>query len=408
MSRTARLVRWSLVLLASVGLATLAGCPPSSPSSPAAPGGPASGPAPPQVTAPSVSGTPSGEMAGAESPAAEATAGEAGASACAPLKKSELLVELSLDTCNTPDAMCLLPDGNVLLSMPNFNDLSQPSALMKITPDNQAEEFLKLPVNDDTGKPLGPLGICVAPSGDLFLADYQMEGDRKSRVMRIVMEEGHPKEIVPVIVGFHVSNAVVCRGEYLYVSETQIDPKAKPATSGVFRFKLEELEDAILELATPETDDPHLIATFETFDEELPLGADGLSFDGDGNLYVGNFSDGTVHKLTFDAEGKVASNEIFAKSECMKSADGLFFDPETKKIFVADSKANAVQMVSLDGSVQTLARNGDTDGLDGGMDQPCEVLLRGREVIVSNMDWPVPGCINSEYSKPCTLSVIKL
>ncbi len=405
MSRTARLIRWSLVLLATVGLATLAGCPPSSPS---APGGPVGGPAPPQVTAPSVSGASSDEMADAESPAAKESAGEAASSACTPLKKSELLVELPLDVCNTPDAMCLLPDGNVLLSMPNFNDLSQPSVLMKITPDNQAEKFLDLPVNDDTGKPLGPLGMCVAPSGDLFLADYQMEGDRKSRVMRIVMEEGHPKEIVPVIIGFHVSNAVVCRDGYLYVSETQIDAKAKPATSGVFRFKLEELEDAILELTTPETDDPHLIATFETFDEELPLGADGLSFDGDGNLYVGNFADGTIHKLTFDAEGKVALNEIFAKSDCMKCADGLFFDAETQKIFVADSKANAVQMVSLDGSVQTLARNGDTDGLDGGMDQPCEVLLRGREVIVSNMDWPVPGCINSGYNKPCTLSVIKL
>jgi len=405
MSRTARLIRWSLVLLATVGLATLAGCPPSSPS---APGGPVGGPAPPQVTAPSVSGAPSDEMADAESPAAKESAGEAASSACTPLKKSELLVELPLDVCNTSDAMCLLPDGNILLSVPNLNDLSQPPVLMKITPDNQAEKFLDLPVNDDTGKPLGPLGMCVAPSGDLFLADYQMEGDRKSRVMRIVMEEGHPKEIVPVIIGFHVSNAVVCRDGYLYVSETQIDAKAKPATSGVFRFKLEELEDAILELTTPETDDPHLIATFETFDEELPLGADGLSFDGDGNLYVGNFADGTVHKLTFDAEGKVALNEIFAKSDCMKCADGLFFDAETQKIFVADSKANAVQMVSLDGSVQTLARNGDTDGLDGGMDQPCEVLLRGREVIVSNMDWPVPGCINSGYNKPCTLSVIKL
>lgn len=405
MSRTARLLRLSVVLLASAGFLALAGCPPSSPSSPAspsAPAGPVAGPATPQVTTPSVAGAPADET-GAKEPA-----GEAASSPCEPLKQSKLLVQLPANTCNTPDAMCLLPDGNVILSMPNFNDLSQPSMLMKVTPENEAVEFLKLPINDDTGKPLGPLGICVAPSGDLFLADYQMEGDRRSRVMRIAMEEGHPKEIVPVIVGFHVSNAVVCRDGHLYVSETQIDPKAKPATSGVFRFKLDELKDTIIEVATPETDDPHLIATFETFDEELPLGADGLSFDGDGNLYVGNFADGTVHKLAFDAEGSVTSNEIFAKSECMKCADGLFFDPETQKIFVADSKANAVQMVSLDGSVQTLAKNGDTDGLDGGMDQPCEVLLRGREVIVSNMDWPVPGCVNSEYSKPCTLSVIKL
>ena len=82
--------------------------------------------------------------------------------------------------------------------------------------------------------------------------------------------------------------------------------------------------------------------------------------------------------------------------------------PEQDVIYVADSKANAVQMVFLDGSVRTLAQNGNTDGLDGGMDQPCEVLLRGRELVVSNMDWPVPGCVNDAYNEPCTLSVIRL
>jgi sugar lactone lactonase YvrE len=403
MSKTASLARVSLVLFASAAVATFVGCPPSSPA-------PTTGPeTAPQVTAPpSEAGAPGAEPTAEEPAEGAEPAGDAEASACTPLKKSELLVELPTDKCNTPDGMCLLPDGDVLLSVPNFNDLEQTPLLMRITPENEAVPLVELPVNEHTKKPLGPLGICVAPSGDLFLADYQMEGERQSRVMRIAMEDGHPKEIVEVITGFHVSNAVICHDGYLYVSETQIDPEASPATSGVFRFKLDELEDTILALATPETEDPHLIATFETFDEELPLGADGLCFDGDGNLYVGNFAGGIVHKLTFDADGNVASNEIFAESECMKSADGLFFDPEAQKIYVADSRANAVQMVSLDGSVQTLASNGDTDGLDGGMDQPCEVLLRGRELIVSNMDWPVPGCINSGYDKPCTLSVIRL
>jgi sugar lactone lactonase YvrE len=326
----------------------------------------------------------------------------------APPKRSRLLVRLPLDVCNTPDAMCLLADGNIILSVPNFNDLNQPAVLMKITPENRVEKFFDLPTHPVTGKSIGPLGICVAPSGDLFLADYQMEGKRQSRVMRIVMRDGQPRRIVPVVTGFTVSNAVIVRDGHLYVSETQIDPEAKPATSGVFRFALEELEDAVVKLATPVTEDPHLIGMIKTFNEELPLGADGLCFDKQGNLYIGNFSDGTVHRFRFAPDGTLISNTIFAKAAFMKSADGLFFDPRTDKIYVADSKANAVQVVSLDGSVKTLAQNGDTDGLDGGMDQPCEVLLRGSEVIVSNMDWPVPGCINQKYDKPCTLSVIKL
>ncbi len=325
-----------------------------------------------------------------------------------PFRKPELLVQLPADLCNTPDAMALLPDGNLVLSVPNFNDTTLPPVVLKVTPDNKVEKFFELPANPNTGKPFGSLGICVAPSGDLLIADYQMEGQQKSRVCRIQMKDGKPVGIAPVIEGFNVSNAVICHDGYLFVTDTQIDKNVEPALSGVLRFKLDELNGAPVQLKTPVQDDPHFIATIKVFDKDLKLGADGLCFDKKGNCYVGNFADGTVHRLTFGADGKVTSNEIFAKADYMKSADGLFFDAERDRILVADSKANAIHLVSLDGKVQVLAQSGDTDGLDGGMDQPCEPILRGREVIVSNMDWPVPGCINKKYDKPATLSVIKL
>ncbi|MFO7903204.1 MAG: hypothetical protein R6U98_11110, partial [Pirellulaceae bacterium] len=125
-------------------------------------------------------------------------------------------------------------------------------------------------------------------------------------------------------------------------------------------------------------------------------------------LYIGNFADGTVHPFQFDKRGGVATNEVFARAPFMKSADGLEMDAKTKVIYVADSRANAIQMVYPNGAVRTLAQNGDTNGLDGGMDQPCEARLRGRELIVSNMDWPVPGAINQKHTMPATLSVIQL
>jgi sugar lactone lactonase YvrE len=377
-------VRSWMLLLAVGAIAAAAGCPQSS-------------------APPSSSGTsPSVTTGQAQVPVEEQNA------AGPPVKQAELLVSLPLDICNTPDAMALLPDGSFVLSVPNFNEPSLPPILMRITADNKAEKLFDLPPNPDTNESFGPLGVCVTPSGDLLVADYQMKGERKSRVVRIKMQDGKAVEAVPAITGFSVSNAVIVHDGHVYVSDTQIDLEAKPVLSGVFRFKLDELEGEPVALTAPLKDDPHLIATIETFNEELPLGADGLAFDDQGNLYVGNFSDGTVHRIQFDAEGNVASNEIFAKTDFMKSADGLIWDPRRKRIYVADSKANAIQMVYPDGTVETLARNGDTDGQDGGMDQPCEPLLRGDEVIVSNMDWPVPGCINQKYDKPCTLSVIKL
>jgi hypothetical protein len=322
-------------------------------------------------------------------------------------KNSELLIQLP-PGCNTPDGMALLPDGSFILSVPNFNDLKEGAFLMRITADNEVEKFIDLPDHPVTGQPVGPLGVCLAPSGDLFLADYQSTGERQSRVLQIVMKDGQPVDIRPMITGFHVSNAVICRDGFLFVSETQIDTQSKPATSGVYRFPLETLESGPIALADKESEDPHFLDYIEVHNEELPLGADGLCFDEQGNLYIGNFADGTVHRFEFDDQGRVASNTIFAKDPCMKSADGLFMDAEKDTIYVADSMANAIQMVFLDGTVQTLAQNGNTDGLDGGMDQPCEVLLRDRELVVSNMDWPVPGCINDAYNELCTLSVIRL
>jgi len=322
-------------------------------------------------------------------------------------KQAQLLLELPAG-CNTPDGMTLLDGGDVILSMPNFNQLDAGARLMRISADNRASVFMELPAHPGTGNPVGPLGICVAPGGDLLLADYQMEGDRQSRVLRISMKEGKPTGLKPVITGFHVSNAVICRGDSLYVSETQIDTSKSPATSGIMRFALSELDGEPVVLAEDETQDPHLLGIINVNNQELQLGADGLCFDQDGNLYCGNFADGTVHRFEFDADGKVTANTIFARSDFMKSADGLFFDPDKRVIYVADSKANAIQRVHLDGKVDTLVQNGDTDGTDGGMDQPCEVILRGRKLIVSNMDWPVPGCINPVYDPFCSLSVFDI
>lgn len=324
-----------------------------------------------------------------------------------PTQKSKLLVQLP-DWCNTPDGMALLPDGSFILSVPNFNELGAGSFLARVTPDNKVRKFMDLPKHPVTKEPMGPLGVCLGPSGDLYLADYQMTGERQSRVVKIEMKDGKPGKIIPVITGFRVSNAVAYRDGYLYVSETQIDIESSPATSGVFRFSMKELEKGPVQLADDETKDPHFLDIIKVHDKELLLGADGLCFDKSGRLYIGNFADGTVHRFTFDGQGRVASNVVFARADFMKSADGLVFDPVTSVIYVADSRANAIQVVAADGAVTTLAKNADTDGLDGGMDQPCEPMLRGRELIVSNMDWPVPGCVNQAYNKPSTLSVIKL
>jgi hypothetical protein len=332
-----------------------------------------------------------------------------------PLKKAELLVELP-DHCNTPDGMTLMPDNSVIVSVPNFNDQKAPPLLVKITKDNKVEDFFKLPPHPDTGR-MGPMGIRVAPSGDLYLADNQLFHGKdgkflfgKSRLVRIAIKDGKPTEVIPVATGLNVANGLAVHEGYVYLTETILVPDSKPLVSGVVRFKIGEEG---IQMKTPLEKDPHVLLTLECT-PDIPFGADGICFDGKGNLYVNCFIEGWIRKIKLDKDGKVVSNEMFAKADFMKSCDGMDYDPRTDKIYVADLMANAVRVISMDGSVQTLAQDPDNDGTGGRLDGPCEALVRGNTIVVANMDFPVKGAgniagsVNTKFDKPYTISVIKL
>ncbi|HEY3322224.1 MAG TPA: SMP-30/gluconolactonase/LRE family protein [Planctomycetota bacterium] len=326
-------------------------------------------------------------------------------------KDAQLLVELP-PSCNTPDGMSLQPDGSIIVSMPNFNDETSPPMLMRITPENKAEIFYAFPT-PYPGLPRGidrirPMGIARGPDGNLYLADmqYMVDKDQKSRLWKIIVKNGKVEKMVPVASGFNVANGVAIRGDYIYLTESVLIEGFKPTMrSAVMRFKL---DDENITLKTPLEKDSHVIATFESARKDWPFGADGLTFDSKGNLYVGTFSDGELFKVTFDKDGKVVSNKLFAKGK-ITNCDGMACDVKTDKIYIADSSANAIQIVNPDGTIETLAENADvTDKKTGGLDQPCEALVRGNEIIASNMDWPFPGFKNTKHQQPATLSIIKL
>ncbi|MBI2928960.1 MAG: SMP-30/gluconolactonase/LRE family protein [Verrucomicrobia bacterium] len=325
--------------------------------------------------------------------------------------QAELLVALP-DYCNTPDGMALLPDNSVIVSVPNFNDETKPPLLMRITPDNRAEKFYDFP----TPYPglaqgidrIAPMGMVAAPSGDLYLADmqYMKDKNQKSRLWRLVVKAGKVDKMVLVARGFNVANGLAIRDGHVYVTESVLEEESQPLTSAVLRFRL---EDENVQLKTPLKDDPHIIATFKSYLNDWRFGADGIEFDSRGNLFVGLFGDGVMHKITFDASGNVKANEVFAKAPGkLVSCDGMHRDA-ADNLYVADSAANAIQIIRPNGRVETLWQNEDVaDKRTGQIDQPCEALVRGNEIIVSNMDWPFPKFKNSKHQLPATLSIIRL
>ena len=328
-----------------------------------------------------------------------------------PIAQAELLIELP-EKYNTPDALCLMANGDVIVSVPNVNDRRFPPVLLRIGPDNTYEEFYQLPPHPETGQAY-PFGVATDPEGDLYVADLQWfanpeEPGHNARVLWIPMEDGKPGEATSIIEGLVTANAVLIRDGYVYVSDTIMKPGTDPLISGVFRFPLEEAQRETIRVTQPLEDDPHCIGTIETHNVDVGFGADGLAMDGEGNLYIGNFADGTVHRIEFQADGTPHPATVFARAPFMKSCDGLFLDPERGVIFAADMMGNAIRLVFLDGTVRTLAQDPASDGSGGRLSAPSEALVRGDEVIVCNFDMVIPGGVNEEFGPPHTISVIKL
>ncbi len=164
--------------------------------------------------------------------------------------------------------------------------------------------------------------------------------------------------------------------------------------SCVYRFGLEERDIHV----TNTLADPHIFATFVSQNPDCQYGADGIVFDKAGNLYVGNFGDGAVYRITFREDGSLGENEIFAQDPAqLQSTDGMIFDEEGN-LYIADFSANAIA------KVERIAQSPDCTGVDGGLDQPGEPIVWDGRLIVSCFDLVTgPDKVNSKHEMPATL-----
>jgi len=328
------------------------------------------------------------------------------ASGCIGLKTPKLAVELP-EKYNTPDGMTLDAHNNIIVCCPNFGNDKHPPKIVKITPDDKLVELFTVPLHPQTKKP-GPLGIDIGSDGNLYVADNQGFGSKeyKSRLLRIVMKNGRAVKCEPVVVGFVMSNAVACHGDSVYVTETMLDPKVYPLLSGVYRFEISELQGERPIRLERHGKDKHLIARAYTRNKDQQVGANGLGFDKDGNMFFCNFGDAELIKCTLDKNGEVVKQQTFAKGSGMLSCDGLKIHPETGDIYIADFLGNAVHKVDHEtGKVWTIAKNGNTDGTGGKLDRCSEVCIRGNSLYVANIDLTMGENV---HDIPHTISVIDL
>ncbi|MCL2624807.1 MAG: hypothetical protein FWD31_14180 [Planctomycetaceae bacterium] len=314
-----------------------------------------------------------------------------------------------------PDGMTVHPaTGDIILAVPTIGAKGT-AWLLRIDADDKVGKYFELPVHPETGR-VTPLGISFGPDGNLYIADSQCLGgnpNHKSRILRVVHENGKPVRCEVVVTGMVQANGLEIHNGKIYVAETQIDPAIveMPMTSGVFCFEISELNGPRPLRVLPYGRDARFIFRFLTTndqrEDELQVGANGIGLAKDGTLFVANFSDKKIIEVQLDASGKsvVSSRDINDGQGPHESVDGLKVCPKGY-IFFADYAGNSVCVMNpANGKTLLLAQNAlnpnAAQKTAGALDRCSEVCLRGTKLYVSNIDLETPDA-------PHTVSVINL
>ena len=325
--------------------------------------------------------------------------------------KSKLFAVLP-DYVATPDGMAIDSEGNLILACPNYADQTLPGCILKIDKDKNITKWFDVPVHEETGL-ASPMGIAFGPDGDLYICDNQgwpgrPELIRKGRILRVRLDGNKIVKTTVVAKNMEHPNGMRIRDGYVYVTQSTLELVKHPSgklVSCVYRFRLDDENIDI----TNTLEDKNILTTFVTQNPDDQYGVDGIEFDREGNLLVGNFGDGAVYKVTFNDDLSVKSNEIWAQDkENLESTDGMIMDEEGN-LYIADFCVNSVVKILPDGTVTRLSQNGDTDGLDGGLDQPGEPIIWNGKIIVSCFDCVTNDIVvNSAHEMPATLAEIEL
>jgi hypothetical protein len=353
-------------------------------------------------------------------------------------QKTDLFAKLP-DFAVTPDGMAIAPDGNLVVACPNFASYppgatrpAMPGCLIKVDKHGNVRKWVGIPVLAETGRAC-PQGIEFGPEGELYVVDNQnwwgngANGEiNQGRILRLTIKDDRIVDFVVVAKGISHPNGIRYYKGDLYVTVSML-PKVKRSdgllTSAVYRFPSSGREILVSNTLA----DRNLLASFVTQNRFVPYGLDAIVFNSKGNLFVGNFGDGTLYKIVMDGRGKIVSNTVFARTDLdlkidpktpgyieramhakMRSTDGMIADAEDN-LYVADFSNNAIARVSPSGEITVLAQNGDADGQHGELNEPGEPIIWNGQLIVSNFDAVIgPDKVSTKHVSPATLSVIQL
>ena len=333
------------------------------------------------------------------------------------------------DVLNTPDGLALDAAGNIYLSAVNGVDGTYPGHIWRLDKaSGRWSVFTPCKPHPKTHAAF-PMGLAFDPDGNLYYADaqYFADPDYQSRILRVVIRDGEPQRIETVIEHVKLPNALRWHDGALYFTESFFNV---PGTyqSGIYRIPAADLKAdkpaAPLDKAQA-AQDPYCVGIVETVlrdrgtahgkpevkptDKALHIytaGCDGMDFDRDGNIYTGSFGDGRFWTLKTQGNGRYGKPELLSAE--VTCCDGICYDAAHHRILLTAAEQNGIYAWDIAAKKMNVVwANGDTDGADGLIDQPCEVLMTdANRALIVNIDAPSPFMVNTKPDAVHTLSVI--
>ena len=115
--------------------------------------------------------------------------------------------------------------------------------------------------------------------------------------------------------------------------------------------------------------------------EAQQISTNGLAFGPDGRLYSSNTGTGAIDRITVNADGTAGPVERWVTDPLLLGADGIAF-AANGDLYVAANERNAIVRVSAGGQVSDVASNGNA----GPLEFPASLAFSGTSLYASNFD----------------------
>jgi hypothetical protein len=270
---------------------------------------------------------------------------------------------------NLPESVAVDAAGNVYASLPPSSKAIQVDAQ-----GDQSTVGFKLPQNGAL------LGIAAEQRGNVAVVAFapNASNDQDAQGLWRIGADG-TKQLLAALPGAALPNDVVAapNGGY-YVTDSGSGSIWRVLPDGTaFRWAQDDLLKPSADACAP---DKHPFPA--------PIGANGIAWDARGNLLASNTWKATIVRVPINPDGGAGAPSVWAGPDCehLLGADGITADG-TGGVFVANNYKNLVLQVGAGSAVRVLATAAD------GLDSPSSVKVgMGRlatRLIVSNFANPV-------------------